>query len=241
MAANTNLFDAINVNIIPGSKLVDQSVDTLQIANSAVDTLQIANDAIDNNKIANNAVGNTEILNDAVTGSKMAMGTITNREIGNGAVGEDEIANDSIMNVDINSNANISLQKISRGYNNYSFVASGNISDSGTKTILINTVKYVHAHLISEAPNAYMRIASDGSGTGNYAFIMFVFEQNGVGTHTRYISAPWVSLSDTFPNASYVFPINPTTTTYRLRIVTGGTNSIYAILVGATCILSEML
>lgn len=102
----------IDNNIIPGAKLVTDSVTATQIAPNAITASELANDAVDTAAIADDAVTNAKIASgvdgakliaDSVTATQIAPDAITASELADAAVDTAAIADSAVTNAKVAS------------------------------------------------------------------------------------------------------------------------------------------
>jgi len=112
LAVSSVQADAIAPNAVGASEIDNDAVGASEIAEGVVYSPHIADHAVTLGKIAQNAVTDYEIASDAVGHHEIATDAVNYPEIASGAVRTDEILDGTILDEDINTSANIGVDKI---------------------------------------------------------------------------------------------------------------------------------
>ena len=91
-----NGVQLVDANIIPGAKIVTNSITALQIAADAITASELADDAVDTAAIEDAAVVNAKVATGTLTGDRFVADTITATEIAADAITASELADNAV-------------------------------------------------------------------------------------------------------------------------------------------------
>jgi hypothetical protein len=160
------LIESDQIDELDGSKLVDRSVDSLQIAGDSISTFHLDTDAVYNENIIENAVygrgtafGQSSILNASINGDDMAFGAVGPSELADLAVERRHMSDSVIIARMINAGA---VQ--TAGIQNLA-VTTAKINDGAVTTEKIGNAEISFGKL---SATAYGPIVNNGmlAGTG---------------------------------------------------------------------------
>jgi uncharacterized protein YjbI with pentapeptide repeats len=101
VADNAITTAKINANAVDATKLADNAVTTIKVADNAITTAKINANAVDATKLADNSVTSVKVANSAITTAKINANAVDATKLADGSVTNLKIANNAVTSVNI--------------------------------------------------------------------------------------------------------------------------------------------